>query len=307
MFEKSYYKSVQLPSNGLIYDSFIKIKNLETSFLFPLNDPFFSSSQTDLIQSVINNHIIINFNIEEMYFSDLFFLWVMLFYSALNSDKIEFKTKCSQCGMTQRIEIPIQDLDIKYRTDETKEFSIIDYEDISIIYEFRKIKHNILSNTLFLSDESADNIKYFCNYIKPQIIKIVKNDKEYSNEYLEKLINYKGTDLINILNDYIKHEPFGIQNNIFSSCSFCKKTEEILIIDPFSYSLSFEPDLNEKLLKQAVETIILMSKSKYLTAAEICRIPYSNLALVQNVLAETIKKSSSSKDYLDNPDLNDLF
>ena len=50
-----------------------------------------------------------------------------------------------------------------------------------------------------------------------------------------------------------------------------------------------------------------MSKSKYLTAAEICRIPYSNLALVQNVLAETIKKSSSSKDYLDNPDLNDLF
>ncbi len=296
-----YYKKLLLPSNGLDYNSIISIRPLESSFIFVLNDIFYNSSQSELITSVIEPHIKFEKNIEELYFSDAFFLWVLLFYSATNSDKIEYVLQCSNCLKENKISIDIQNLDVIYSKDNLNKIAFYSFKDYEIVYEYRKLKHNIYTSNLNANFD--DKLNLIRNFLFQQILEIKKNSKSFSRNNLDELIKYEGVSFLSDFLSVLKKEPFGIQNNLNFKCHNCSSVNELTIIDSLNYSMTLLNDNHSiELTEKAIDSILSLTDSKLLTTSEALKIPYSNLFIIQNKIAQIIKKKTGEKSYFDNVD-----
>lgn len=298
-----YYKKLLLPSNGLDYNSIISVRPLETSFLFVMNDIFYNSSQSELITTIIEPHLKFEKNIEELYFSDAFFLWILLFYSATNSNKIEYILNCSDCRKENKISIDIQNLDVVYSPENSSKIGSYKFKEYEIIYEYRKLKHNIY--TCNLNANFDDRLNLIQNFLYPQIIEIRKNSKIYSKNLLPELIRYEGVSFLFDFLNVLKKEPFGIQNNLNFKCHNCSKLNELTIIDSLNYSMTLSADNHSiELTEKAIESIFSLTDSKLLSTSEALKVPYSNLFIIQNKIAQIIKRKTGDKSYLD--DISEL-
>lgn len=293
-----YYKKLLLPSNGLDYNPIISIRPLETSFVFAMNDIFYNSSQSELITAIIDPHLKFEKNTEELYFSDAFFLWILLFYSATNSDKIEYILQCFNCFKENKISIDIQNLDIIYADNSINKTAIFKFKDYEILYEYRKLKHNIYTSNL--NANFNDKLNLIKHFLYPQILQINKNSKTYSKDHLDSLIRFEGVEFLSDFMKVLKNEPFGIQNNLNFKCHNCHKVNELTIIDSLNYSMTLSMENNSlELTEKALESIFSLTDSKLLSTSEALKIPYSNLFLTQNKIAQIIKKKTGDKNYFD--------
>ena len=141
------------------------------------------------------------------------------------------------------------------------------------------------------------------NFLFPQILEIKKNSKSFSRNHLDELIKYEGVSFLSDFLSVLKKEPFGIQNNLNFKCHNCSSVNELTIIDSLNYSMTLLNDNHSiELTEKAIDSILSLTDSKLLTTSEALKIPYSNLFIIQNKIAQIIKKKTGEKSYFDNVD-----
>ena len=70
----NFYKPILLPSNNVVYNSIIEVKELDVSFLVELKTNFLDLSENDLIYSIIKRYT----NIKDpgkLYYKDIQYIY----------------------------------------------------------------------------------------------------------------------------------------------------------------------------------------------------------------------------------------
>jgi hypothetical protein len=83
----NFYKPILLPSNNIVYNSVIEIKEADISFLLKLKTSFLDSSENDLIYSIIKDYTNVK-DPKKLYYKDIQYIYylflIQLFFTNLN-------------------------------------------------------------------------------------------------------------------------------------------------------------------------------------------------------------------------------
>ena len=283
----NFYKPILLPSNNVVYDSIIEIKEADLSFLIGLKTLFLDSSENDLIYSIIKKYTNIK-DPKKIYYKDAQYIY-FLFLSFLNkNDELLISNICENCNNNVKIKINLSEFKTKYATKEDfkdKEYKI---KDFTFIFRNRLFEDNIKSGIINFEnkEETLDNI---INFLKPQCVKIIYQDNEFDNSSLKEALLEIGLTKTMTLFEELRSESWGIDSFFFYNCKNCKHKNKAYISDPYrssSYYIS-ENSFNDL---EILELVIQLSSFKVLTYSELLSIPISLWEPTTNYISEIIKK-----------------
>lgn len=236
-------KLLKLPSNGLSYKPFIKLKPLTNAFMYAAEDATFQTNFTETKATLLEPYM--DISPYEMYYSDLIFIWNYYMVTTFKKTEIIKPEFCRVCNTENEVLIPLDNLDIVYldKAEEILKFEC-EYNEkpMKVFYRRRKVLDNILSafDNLELQD-ALNNIKnyisYFSNLLHHQIVEINydnKNITEISKEIIYDIFNYSNAkdEFINLFyKNLLEEVDFGILNNIWYVCKHCSEKNKVKFTD----------------------------------------------------------------------------
>lgn len=290
-------KPLLLPSNGIIYDKIIEIKEPTVAFMLSIKSGWLSSSENELVYCLIKEHTSFK-NPEKILYKDSQFLY-FYFLSLLNSKStIDILNICNHCKYKSTIEVDLANLDIKYATEKDLKNKNYSFDDFIFNFRPRTLGDNIESGIKNLQSKEKTIIS-ISNFIESQFLNgTYKQEPFYRNEIQEILQEIGIAESMKIL-DLIQYEDWGLPNYITHYCTKCSKKNNLIISDPFISSIYSSPSENktEELLKTAID----ISASKTISYAEFLNTPISNIDNLLNAIQEFLKKKygKGKSDYLD--------
>jgi hypothetical protein len=296
----NFYKPLLLPSNNVIYNSVIEIKELDVSFLLELKTSFLDLSENDLIYSIIRKYTNV-IDPKKLYYKDIQYIYYFFLSSLNKSDELKIPNICIKCNDKINLKINLSKFKTKYATEEDFLDKKFIFKDFIFYFRNRLFEDNIISGLINFENEEND-IDSITNFIKPQCIKIVSKDQEYSNFYLKDAFLEIGLENIIKIFDSLRSESWGIDSFFFYECKKCNQNNKVFISDPYRSSYYFSPKDSFNNL-ELLELLIQLSSFKILQYSELIEIPLSLWEPIVKTLNETIRKKYSGKNsagYLEN-------
>ena len=108
-----FWKPLLLPSNGIIYDKIIEIKEPTVAFMLSIKSGWLSSSENELIYSLIKEHTSFK-NPEKILYKDSQFLYFYFLSLLNNKSTIDIYNICNYCKYKSTIEVYLANFDITY-------------------------------------------------------------------------------------------------------------------------------------------------------------------------------------------------
>ena len=286
------YRPILLPSNNVVYNSIIEIKELDVAFLIELKTGFLDLSENDLIYSMIKNYTNIS-DPKKLYYKDIQYLY-NFFLSLLNkSDELKIPNVCFNCNDKLNIKINLSKFKTKYATKEDfieKKFKINDFE---FYFRNRLFEDNIISGLINFENEES-NINSIINFLKPQCTKIIHDNKEYDNSLLkEAFLEVRLDDIINVFEE-LRSENWGIDSFFNYQCLKCGSNNKVFISDPYRSSYYFNSRDSTNNL-ELLESLVQLSSFKILNFSELINLPLSIWEPIVGYINDTIKKKYGGK------------
>lgn len=290
-------KPLLLPSNGIPYNKIIQIKEPTVSFILANSSGWLSSSENELVYSLIKEYTNIK-NPEKIYYKDTQFIY-FYFLSLLNSNSIiEIQNFCEYCEYRSAIEVDLAELNVKYATKIDFENKKFEYEDFIFYFRSRKLIDNIETGIKNLPFKDK-TVKSISNFIIPQFLNgTYKNEPFYDNE-IEQILEEIGiTQAIKIF-DFVQQEEWGLPNSVKHYCTNCNFLNNIRISDPFISSMYFNPKISD--IKNLLSTAISITGSKTISYNDFLNTPISLLEQLLEQIKDFLNKKygKGKSDYLD--------
>jgi hypothetical protein len=288
----NFYRPLLLPSNNVVYNSLIEIKELDISFLLQMRSSFLDASESDLVYSIIKKYTNI-YDPHKLYYKDAQYLYYF-FLSMLNkSDEIRLPNICTKCNDNINIKINLSKFQTKYADKEDfleKEYKI---KDFTFYFRNRLLEDNIISGIVNFENEKKD-VTGIINYLKPQCIKIIHNDEIYDNSNFEDACSEIGLENVIKIFEELRNESWGIDSFFLYICKKCGNENKAFISDPYrsSYygiSKSFSANL------EILELLIQLSSFKILSFEDLLSIPLSLWEPTVQYINQLIKKKYGGK------------
>ncbi len=244
-------KLLKLPSNGLSYTPFVKVKPLTNAFFYGLDDKILQTNFTEAKASLLEPFV--DFSPYQMYYDDLIFLWNYFMTVTFKNPEITKPEICTNCNIDNEVAIPLEDLDIVYAKEKKEVITLTttyNNKPMSISYRRRKVLDNIESSLDNIDIQNALNdplnyMNYFANIFYHQIVSISYEDKvietpDINKETLYDIFSYcddKAEFIFLLYEKLIAEQDFGIMNNIGYICKNCNQKNKVkfsdAIIDSF--------------------------------------------------------------------------
>jgi hypothetical protein len=292
-----FYKPLLLPSNGIIYDKIIKIKEPTVAFMLSIKSGWLSSSENELIYSLIDCYTSFK-NPEKILYKDSQFLYFYFLSLLNNKSTIEISNVCNHCKYKSIIEIDLADLDIKYATSNDLQNKSYLFDHFVFNFKPRTLGDNIESGIKNLQSKEK-TITNISNFIQSQFLNGSYKDSPFYGNEIEEILQEIGiAESMRIL-DLIQYEDWGLPNYISHYCTECSKKNNLIISDPFISSIYSSPSENKiiELLKTAID----ISASKTISYTEFLNTPISNIDNLLQAIQEFLKKKygKGKSDYLE--------
>lgn len=286
------YRPILLPSNNVVYNSIIEIKELDVAFLVELKTGFLDLSENDLIYSMIKNYTNVS-DPKKLYYKDIQYLY-NFFLSLLNkSDELKIPNICSNCNDKLNIKINLSRFKTKYATKEDfieKKFTVNDFE---FYFRNRLFEDNIISGLINFENEES-NINSIINFLKPQCTKIIYQNKEYDGSFIkDAFLEIRLDNIINIFEE-LRSENWGIDSFFNYKCKKCNSNNKVFISDPYrsSYYFNSRDSFNNL---ELLESLVQLSSFKILNFSELINLPLSIWEPVVGYINDTVKKKYGGK------------
>jgi len=288
----NFYKPILLPSNNIVYNSLIEIKELDVSFLLELKTGFLDFSENDLIYSIIKRYTNI-IDPGEIYYKDVQYIYYFFLSSLNKSDELKIPNICIECNDKINIKINLSKFKTKYAT--KKDFIEKKFEINNFIFYFRNrlFKDNIISGLINFENQEK-NIDNIINFLNPQCTKIIYENNEYDNSFLkDAFLEIRIENIIKIF-DELRNEDWGIDSFFYYDCKKCNHKNKVFISDPYRSSYYFSSKDNYNNL-ELLELLTQLSSFKTLSYTELINLPLSLWEPTVKTINDTIKKKYGGK------------
>lgn len=289
----NFYKPILLPSNNVLYNSIIEIKEIDVSFLIQLRGSFLNSSETELTYSLIKKYT----NIKDpmkLFYKDVQYIYYLYLTMLNKTDELKIPNVCIHCNEKINIKINLSKFKTKYATKEDFLERIFNIHDFKFYFRNRLFEDNIISGITNFENEK-DNINNVINFLKPQCTKIIYNeDKIYDNSFLKDAFLEIGLNNIIKIFDELREESWGIDSFFFYECKKCQTNNKVFISDPYRSSFYFF-DNDSSFDSELLELLIQLSSFKILRYSELLSTPLSMWDPLVKNMTDVIKKKYGGK------------
>lgn len=295
-------RKILLPSNGFKYSRIAEVTPFTYETIINISDPFYSSSESDLMINILGNHLK-NIDIFELLYQDAYFLWNFLYNHAVNEQVLRSVNICGECWQANQIKTPVQSLEIKNLSLSAEKsikhkIKVSNYGDIVVQRKRRTLYHNFLTSNDIMenwNDEFRD-LTLMNLFIEKQIELFSTSNKTFlfkdSNEIKSFLSHLTISEIKNLFTLF-REDDFGIQNDLFYKCTRCNAEQRVLLSDPY-FSCFFNQQPSKEMYKKILGQILVQANSKLLRHDEILKVPYANSEEYFEVLAEKIKNANAN-------------
>ena len=288
----NFYKPILLPSNNVVYNSIIEVKELDVSFLVELKTNFLDLSENDLIYSIIKRYT----NIKDpgkLYYKDIQYIYFFFLSLLNNNDELKIPNICSSCNDKISIKIKLSKFKTKYAKKEDFIEKKFEVNDFTFYFRNRLFEDNIISGVINFENQEDQN-NNIINFLKPQCTKIFFQDKEYDNSFLkDAFLEIRLENIINIFDD-LRSEDWGINSFFIYQCKKCNYDNKVFISDPYRSSQYFASNDSFNNL-ELLELLVQLSSFKMLSYSELINLPLSIWEPIIKVINETVKKKYGNK------------
>jgi hypothetical protein len=288
----NFYKPILLPSNNVVYNSIIEVKELDVSFLVELKTNFLDLSENDLIYSIIKRYTNIK-DPAKIYYKDVQYIYFFFLSLLNNNDELKIPNICPNCNDKINIKISLSKFKTKYATKEDfteKKFII---NDFTFYFRNRLFEDNIISGLINFENQEKD-INGIINFLKPQCTKIVIQNTEYDNSFLkDAFLEIRIENILNIF-DELRSESWGINSFFTYQCKKCNYDNKVFISDPYRSSHYFTSNDSFNNL-ELLELLVQLSSFKTLSYSELINLPLSIWEPTVKIINDTIKKKYGGK------------
>jgi hypothetical protein len=295
----NFYKPLLLPSNNVPYDSIVSIKEPDVSFLLQLKTSFLDSSEIEMIYALIKKYTDI-VDPKKLYYKDAQYLFYYFFTIINSSDEIKIPSVCFKCDHDVDLLVNLSDFDTVFAKKEHFEIKKIKINGFEFYFRNRLFSDNIFTGMINLENKN-NQLKNIINFIKPQCMKVIYNDEEFSGEYIEDaLIEIGYQNSLNVFEE-LRSEPWGIDSYFFYNCSKCGEKNKTYLSDPFRSSFYFSKEKSGGNL-ELLHSLLEISSFKIISFDDMLNIPLSLWESTVSHVNKIIKKKYSTKDsvgYLD--------
>jgi hypothetical protein len=289
----NFYKPILLPSNNIVYNSVIEIKEIDVAFLIQLRASFLNSSETELTYALIKQYT----NIKEpkkLFYKDIQYIYYLYLTMLNKTDELKVPNVCNNCNDKVNIKINLSKFQTKYATKEDFTDRSFSVKDFNFFFRNRLFKDNIISGIINFENEKS-NINNVINFLKPQCTKIIYNNTEtYDNSYLEDAFLEIGLDNIIKIFDDLREESWGIDSSFFYECKKCGSNNKAFISDPYRSSFYFF-EKDSSFDSELLELLVQLSSFKMLTYSELLSTPLSIWDILVKQMTDVIKKKYGGK------------
>ena len=289
----NFYKPLLLPSNNVPYDSIVSVKEPDVEFLLQLRTAFLDSSENEIIYSLIKKYT----NIEDpknLYYKDAQYLFYFFLTMINGDDEMKVPNVCYNCDDDVNLVINISDFKTNFAKKEDFELRLITINGFNMYFRNRLFSDNIITGMINLEIKN-DQLKTIINFIKPQCVKIIYDDKEYPGDFIEDvLIEIGYQNSLNIFEE-LRSESWGIDSHFLYECKKCKKENKVYLSDPFRSSFYFIKERKKDNL-ELLENLLSIASFKIITFNEMLNTPISLWESTVKHVNKIIKKKYSTKD-----------
>jgi hypothetical protein len=223
--------NVRMPSRGLLPDTVeeVTIREMtvkEEKGLFSSKRPF--QKIVDLIKSCIAEPM--DLNIRKLPLSEIVFLLFQLRKLSLGSD-YKYKLVCTSCGRNLEKEISLNDFEVRYLRDgamPTYSCDLPSGRTISFRYLIGEDQIDI-DNVVRMRGQKAGQ-----NFDNGFVYKLAKQIHEVDGQQLsmpekEMFVDSLTHSELEIVNNTIDNNEFGIDLSVIIDCQFCGNLDEVII------------------------------------------------------------------------------
>lgn len=227
----NFIKPLYLPSGGFEYSPICYLSPVTKEIDIFVVDKMFNS-MFEYIITIINRYVKLPTNIEELFVSDLYYIWAYILITDIQQEtEIHLHDSCKWCNNRNLILFDFAESSYnffnRHKTKKIDNFTI-EYKGAAVTFERRKVKHNLEFSQTYLNEFGLTyefDVMKKIFYCIPQITKITHGDITIPiYEYIDffKNMNY---DFVKYVynNIIIKENEFGIKNIIKYECGECKK------------------------------------------------------------------------------------
>jgi len=280
-------KALYLPSGGLSYPPYTWIKPITNEIQLFQADPNNGDSLLEYQLSIIDKYTELQVPILDLYLQDLNYLWMYFLMSEfISTGTYYIQSECKECKHKNLIAVNVNDISVtiynRYTSRLEQEIKM-QYENISITFYRRKVRHSLEFGNLLLNidlDEESEDIELLQKialYMATQIKSLTIDDSPVpENEYINFFLNIPYNEVFKLyLNLTKEEEAFGIESDIIYHCKKCKyKQETYLFSNIFSAIMNQVPD--RKILErqeQAFSYLFSVARLPIMSYEEIIKVP----------------------------------
>ena len=289
----NFYKPLLLPSNNVPYNSIVSVSEPKLELLLQLKTAFLDSSENELIFSLIKKYT----NVEdpkELYYKDAQYLFYYFLTLINGDDEMKIPNICYNCNDNVNLVVNLSDFKTNFAKKEDFEPRVISVNNFNIYFKNRLFADNIITGMINLEDKN-DQLKMIINFIKPQCLKIIYQDKEYPGDFIEDvLIEIGYQNSLNIFEE-LRSEPWGIDSHFLYQCKKCNKDNKVYLSDPFRSSFYFFKEKKKNNL-ELLENLLSIASFKVIGFNEMLNMPISLWESTVKHVNKIIKKKYSKQD-----------
>jgi len=252
----AFEKIIFLPSGGLLYSPFVRVRPLTNDFLLFQNDNDLFGSIFEYQLAIIRRCCDLDFDILKITTQDFFYLWVYIFMTDIQQeDGMYLSYKCSDCNHDNKIYFQASKFSVNvinpYEQTISQNTTYVSSDNrLFARFRLRTAADNILFGNLLLNSEHELNDWYcWLLYIVIQLEELrIDGQLIERHDYIGALTyNIHFTELIDIFYKLRDHDnQFGLDNRVNFLCQKCNKPQKTVFYDNMLSSLIREEETSPK-------------------------------------------------------------